>query len=112
MTATPLEAPPAIVRALDDRQRQFVRLLPAVTARAAAAFRGVPCPHDRDDAVAEVVARAWAAYAKSPATSDGDAAVLVAEAVADVRREFLACPARCPGGPARERTPSPSTSSN
>ena len=64
MTVTRIENPPAIVHALDDRQRRFVRLLPAVTARAAAAFRGVPCPHDRDDAVAEVVARAWAAYAK------------------------------------------------
>ena len=94
MTVTPVEAPPAIVRALDDIHHQFVRMLPAVTARAAAAFRGVPCPHDRDDAVAEVVARAWAAFAKSPATGDGDAEVLVAEAVADVRREFLAGPAR------------------
>ena len=86
--------PPAIVCALDDFHYQFVRMLPAVTARAAAAFRGVRCPHDRDDAVAEVVARAWAAYAQSPATGDADAEVLVAEAVADVRREFLACPAR------------------
>ena len=86
--------PPAIVCAHDDFHYQFVRMLPAVTARAAAAFRGVRCPHDRDDAVAEVVARAWAAVAAFPPASDGDAAVAAAEATADVRRELLVRPAR------------------
>ena len=88
-----VNVPPVTVPALDDGRDRFVRLLPAVTARAAAAFRGLPCPHDRADAVAEVVARAWAAVAAFPPASDGDAAVAAAEATADVRRELLACPA-------------------
>src|SRR5439155_11774448 len=51
-------AAPAIV-APDVHQRAFVALLPRIEARARATFRRLRCPHDRDDAVAEVVARAW-----------------------------------------------------
>jgi len=41
------------------RQDAFVALLPTIEAHARAAFNRVRCPHDRDDAVAEVVAHAW-----------------------------------------------------
>jgi hypothetical protein len=41
-----------------DPRASFVALLPAIEARARAAFRRLRHCHDREDAVAEVVARA------------------------------------------------------
>ncbi len=46
-----------------DRHRAFLALLPAVRAYARAASRSIRCPYDREDAEAEVVARAWEAFA-------------------------------------------------
>jgi hypothetical protein len=48
-----------VLVAQDAYQKAFVARLPRIEARARAAFRHLRCPHDRDDAVAEVVARAW-----------------------------------------------------
>src|SRR4051812_30437751 len=45
-----------------DLHAGFVALLPRVERCARAAFRHVPCPGHRADAVAEVVALAWAWY--------------------------------------------------
>ena len=38
---------------------EFLRLLPTISIHARAAFGTIRCPHDREDAVAEVVAHAW-----------------------------------------------------
>ncbi len=46
-----------------DRHQAFLILLPAIRAYARAAARSIHCPHDREDAEAEVVARAWEAFA-------------------------------------------------
>src|SRR5438067_3951270 len=51
-------AVPVLV-AQDAYQKAFVARLPRIEARVRAAFRHLRCPYDRDDAVAEVVARAW-----------------------------------------------------
>jgi DNA-directed RNA polymerase specialized sigma24 family protein len=79
---TPLAPEPSA-----DPRASFVALLPAIEARAWSAFRRLRCYHDREDAVAEVVARAWAAYLAQPVGADE----LVAGAVADVRTQ-MACP--------------------
>jgi DNA-directed RNA polymerase specialized sigma24 family protein len=70
-----------------DPRASFVALLPAIEARAWSAFRRLRRYHDREDAVAEVIARAWAAYLAQPACADE----LAAMAVADVRTQ-MACP--------------------
>lgn len=81
----PAPAPPALV-APCERQRAFVALLPALTGRAEAAFRGVRSPHDREDAVAEAVACAWERFLalRHPHAADpaalADAAVRAARA--------------------------------
>lgn len=49
-----------------DPRPAFVAALPAVEARARAAFAGVRNYHDREDAVAEVVARTWQAFVAAP----------------------------------------------
>ncbi len=46
-----------------DRHRAFLILLPAIRAYARAASRSIRCPHDREDAEADVVARAWEVFA-------------------------------------------------
>jgi hypothetical protein len=69
-----------------DPCASFVALLPALESRARAAFRRLRRYHDREDAVAEVVARAWAAFLAAPAGADE----LAAGAVAEVRSQ-MAC---------------------
>ena len=86
MTAYPPH-PPAVVIPAETR-RSFLALLPAIEAAARAAFRGVRCPHDRDDAVAEVVARAWEGVATGAAPAE--LADLAGTAVAAVRDELAA----------------------
>jgi len=46
-----------------DRHRAFLILLPSIRAYARAAARSLRCPHDREDAEADIVARAWEAFA-------------------------------------------------
>ena len=70
--------------ALDAHQRAFVALLPRIEARARAAFRRLRCPHDRDDAVAEVVARARERFRRAPRPFAVAADRLGADAVAHV----------------------------
>jgi DNA-directed RNA polymerase specialized sigma24 family protein len=61
--------PPAIVRPLNDQHAAFDRLYPAISAMTRDAFRDVPCPHDRDDLFAEVLAKAWEHVRKWPSVS-------------------------------------------
>jgi len=69
----------------DTRRRTFVALLPAIESLARAAFRHVRCPHDRADAVAEVVARAWERFRRAPRPRAATAGRLAEAAVAEVR---------------------------
>ncbi len=46
-----------------DRHQAFLALLPSIRAYARTASRSIRCPHDREDAEADVVARAWEAFA-------------------------------------------------
>jgi hypothetical protein len=78
---TPLASEPGA-----DPRASFVALLPAIEARARSAFRRLRRYHDREDAVAEVVAHAWAAYLAQPTGAEE----LAAGAVADVRTQ-MAC---------------------
>jgi len=68
-----------------DRRPSFVVLLPAIQAHARAAFRSLRCPHDREDAEAEVVGRTWERFrlVRNLAVVAPDR--LVAPAVAAVR---------------------------
>jgi hypothetical protein len=69
----------------DARRRTFVALLPAIESLARAAFRHVRCPHDRADAVGEVVACAWERFRLLPGLRAGAAERFAAAAVAEVR---------------------------
>ena len=82
--STVVAAAPAVV-APDVYQRAFVALLPRIQSRARAAFRRLRCPHDRADAVAEVVARAWERFRLAPRPFAVAADRLGADAVAYVR---------------------------
>lgn len=86
---TCLPQPPALVIPAETRQ-SFLALLPAIEAAARAAFRSVRCPHDRDDAVAEVVTRAWEGVATGAAPAE--LTDLAGPAVAAVRDELAARP--------------------
>jgi hypothetical protein len=79
----PALAEPPVLVAADPRQ-SFLSLLPAIEARARTAFRTIRHYHDREDAVAEVVARAWETFAAHPRTTT-TAAALATSAVAAVR---------------------------
>ncbi|QVL30254.1 hypothetical protein KIH39_15480 [Telmatocola sphagniphila] len=56
----PMTVPVSIpVLSLEDRQQAFVTILPLLETKARFAFRDLASRHDREDAVAEVVALAW-----------------------------------------------------
>ncbi|QVL33819.1 hypothetical protein KIH39_07905 [Telmatocola sphagniphila] len=56
----PMSVPVSIpVLSLEDRQQAFMTILPLLETKARFAFRDLESRHDRDDAVAEVVALAW-----------------------------------------------------
>ncbi len=59
----PAVAAAPVTKVAADRHRAFLALLPSIRAYARAAARSIRCPHDREDAEAEVVARAWEAFA-------------------------------------------------
>lgn len=80
--------PPLLVSPHDPRE-SFLALLPAVQAHARSAFRSLRSAHDREDAVAEVVARVWEQFTVSPAEHATSAETLAAPAVAAVRAELL-----------------------
>ncbi|MBP3956879.1 hypothetical protein J8F10_16530 [Gemmata sp. G18] len=82
-------APPALVAPF-DRQHVFVALLPALTRRAEDAFRAIRSAHDREDAVAEVVARAWEGFLALPHPHGADPGALADTAVRAVRAQLLA----------------------
>src|SRR5436190_423151 len=84
-TARPADMPALVAPA--DRHGPYLTLLPGIEARARASFRFVRCPHDRDDAVAEVVARAWEQFVTGTAPPDVPDA-LAGPAVAAVRDEL------------------------
>jgi hypothetical protein len=75
MTARTTAANPAL-----ETHVAFLRLLPAIEAHARSAFRALRCPHDRDDAVAEVVARSWEEFLAAPLPPAPDRLVLLATA--------------------------------
>jgi hypothetical protein len=77
-----LTEPPVLVT--PDPRQSFLTLLPAVEARARTAFRTIRHFHNREDAVAEVVARAWETFAACPRATT-TAAALATSAVAAVR---------------------------
>ena len=80
--------PPALVAPF-DRQRAFVALLPAVTRGAEDAFRVLRSLHDREDAVAEVVACAWERFLALGRPDAVDPAELANAAVRVVRDRLL-----------------------
>ena len=79
----PMLAVPAHVVA--DHQHAFVAVLPRIVAKARAAFAAVRCPHDRADAVAEVVALAWERFRLIPTSLLVPADAFADDAVATVR---------------------------
>lgn len=76
---------PAPVPTTDHRE-SFLALLPAIQAHARAAFRSLRSVHDREDAEAEVVARAWERFATAQVAVTAER--LAAPAVAAVRSEL------------------------
>jgi hypothetical protein len=72
-------------------------LLPTLRDHARAAFRAVRCPHDREDAEAEVVLRAWEAF--RPAARVVTAAGLAAPVIRAVRAELARRRPPVPGVP-------------
>lgn len=70
-----------------DLCESFLALLPVIQAHAMAAFRSLRSVHDREDAVAEVVARTWEWFAAAPVPVTAER--LAAPAVAAVRSELL-----------------------
>jgi hypothetical protein len=86
---TAIAAPVRVAQ--DAYQKAFVARLPRIEARARAAFRYLRCPHDRDDAVAEVVASAWERFRLVAHPDAVAAGRLGADAVAYVRT-LLASP--------------------
>jgi hypothetical protein len=78
--------------ARDTRQRAFVALLPSIESLARSAFRGLRCPHDRADAAAEVVARAWERFRRAPRPHAVAAGRLARAAVAEVRAALTPAP--------------------
>lgn len=74
-----------------DTHAAFLHMLPAIEAHARAAFRALRCPHDRDDAVAEVIARSWEQFLAAPLPPAPDRLAVLATAAV---REALA-PAAC-----------------
>ncbi len=66
-------------------QCRFLAILPEIEAHARAAFRVIRGTHDRDDAVAEVIARAWELFVNAP-TSTADRLVL--PVIIDVRDQL------------------------
>ncbi len=59
----PAVAAAPVPKVTADRHRAFLALLPSIRAYARAASRSIRCPHDREDAEADIVARAWEAFA-------------------------------------------------
>ena len=78
---------PAVVIS-EDRQHAFLSLLPKLEAKAHAAFASIRCPHDRADAVAEVVALAWEQFRRTTTADSFSADDFAAEVVADVRMHW------------------------
>jgi len=62
----PMSVPVSIpVLSLEDRQQAFVTILPLLETKARFAFRDLASRHDREDAVAEVIALAWEHFRQS-----------------------------------------------
>ena len=78
---------PALVIS-EDRQHAFLSLLPKLEAKARAAFASIRCPHDRADAVAEVVALAWEQFRRTTTADPLSADDFATEVVADVRMHW------------------------
>jgi len=66
-------------------QHRFLSILPTIEAHARAAFRVIRCSHDRDDAVAEVVVRAWELFVTTP-TAPVD--LLALPVITEVQKEL------------------------
>jgi hypothetical protein len=71
-----------------DPRDSFLALLPAIQAHARTAFRFLRSEHDREDAAAEVVTRAWERFVTDPHPLAGAADRLAVPAVAAVRSEL------------------------
>src|SRR5262249_59964454 len=101
----PVPCPPRRPPAPAPLHAGFLALLPRGEMHARLAFRGVRCPHRRNDAVAEVVALAWKWYVRlvrrgqDPAAFASALATFAARAVRSGRRLCGREPARaalCP----------------
>src|SRR5206468_4019797 len=68
-----------------DPREPYLALLPAIQAHAHAAFCYLRSEHDREDAEAEVVTRAWEQFVAAPVLHATTADRLAAKAVAAVR---------------------------
>jgi hypothetical protein len=84
MTAIPT-VPVLAPRAHDE----FLRFLPTIRGHAWAAFGAIRCPHDREDAVAEVVANAWVQFLITRVTGAVTAEELATAATTEVRGELV-----------------------
>ena len=80
----PIPDVPAVVVS-DDRQQSFMSLLPKLESRAKTAFASISCPHDRADAVTEVVALAWEQFRRTPTAQPLSADDFITEIVTDAR---------------------------
>lgn len=78
-----MQAPAA--RPIHALQHRFLAILPEIEAHAQTAFHVIRSSHDRDDAVAEVVARAWELFVNAP-TSPADQFVL--PVITEVRNQL------------------------
>ena len=80
----PIHDVPAVVVS-EDRQHAFLTLLPKLEAKAKTTFASIRCPHDRADAVAEVVALAWEQFRRTPNMQPYSADDFITEVVTDAR---------------------------
>jgi hypothetical protein len=67
---------------------EFLRLLPAIRRHARLAFGAIRCPHDREDAMAEVVAHAWVHFLTTGVTGRVTAEDLATATTNFVRSEM------------------------
>jgi hypothetical protein len=84
MTATT----PPVASSQDNPQTEFEALYPALKKLARHAFRGLRCPHDRDDAVSSALVHAWDLFrAQASEGQEIDFYTLLCLAVVLARRE-------------------------
>ncbi|QVL33889.1 hypothetical protein KIH39_08285 [Telmatocola sphagniphila] len=89
----PMTVPVSIpVLSLEARQQAFVTILPLLETKARFALRDLASPHDREDAVAEVVALAWEHFRQSRPLPASRFIQQIPLFIATVRQRLSSCP--------------------